>query len=296
MGKFKGVFPVPLTPFKESDQSIDYSALSEHIDFLLDKGVHGLIANGSTCEFPMLATEEMRKVAGTIIDRVNGKIPVLFGASAPSTRETIEYCKIGEDLGAGGFLMLPPYYYPLNDDEIYKHYEIVASKVKLPIMIYNNPHTSKIDIQPELVKRLAEIDNIDYIKESSGLASRVHEVKALAGDSIDIFIGSDNIFFDALVSGATGAVASCGNVIPAQLVEIYRLIKEENDIDRARECFDKISQFCSFVDGTPQFVQVLKTALGIMGRNMGVPRYPLLPLSGESREELSKILDSLDLS
>lgn len=294
MEKLKGVFPVPLTPFKDSDQSVDYAKLEEHIEFLLDSGVHGLVANGSTSEFPMLTQEEMSKVARTIINRVNGKIPVLFGASAPSTWQTLEYCRIGEQLGVDGLMMLPPYYYPLNDQEIYRHYELVASKNKLPIMIYNNPHISKIDIKPELVARLAEIDNVSYIKESSGLASRVHEIKALTGENIDVFIGSDNIFFDALVSGATGVVASCGNVIPAQMVEIYRLIKEEKDIDTARRCFDKISRFCSFVDGTPQFVQALKTALNIMNRNMGEPRYPLLPLSGESRDCLADIVQRIN--
>jgi len=296
MEKFKGVFPVALTPFKAEDQSVDFARLEKHIDFLLESGIHGLCANGSTSEFPMLTDEEALKVAKTILHRVNGKIPVIVGASAPSTRKTLEFCKMAEDIGAAGLLMLPPYYFPLDDLEIYKHYEIVASKTKLPIMIYNNPHTSKLDLQPELVAKLAEMDRIQYIKESSGVAARIHEIRSLAGDKIDIFIGSDNIFFDALVSGATGVIASSGNVIPSQMVEIYRLIKEEKDIDKARERFDRISPLVSFIDGSPNFVQVLKTALEIMGKPMGVPRYPLLTLSGEKREKLGKILKSIGLA
>jgi len=296
MEKLKGVFPVALTPFKAGDQSVDFARLEKHIDFLLGSGIHGLCANGSTSEFPLLTDEEALKVAKTILHRVNGKIPVIVGASAPSTRKTLEFCKMAEDLGAAGLLMLPPYYFPLDNLEIYKHYEIVASKTKLPIMIYNNPHTSKLDLQPELVAKLAEMDRIQYIKESSGFAARIHEIRSLAGDKIDIFIGSDNIFFDALVSGATGVIASSGNVIPSQMVEIYRLIKEEKDIDKARERFDRISPLVSFIDGSPNFVQVLKTALEIMGKPMGVPRYPLLTLSGEKREKLVKILKSIDLA
>jgi 4-hydroxy-tetrahydrodipicolinate synthase len=244
----------------------------------------------------MLTDEEALKVAKTILHRVNGKVPVIVGASAPSTRKTLEFCKMAEDIGAAGLLMLPPYYFPLDNLEIYKHYEIVASKTRLPIMIYNNPHTSKLDLQPELVAKLAEMDRIQYIKESSGVAARIHEIRSLAGDKIDIFIGSDNIFFDALVSGATGVIASSGNVIPSQMVEIYRLIKEEKDIDKARERFDRISPLVSFIDGSPNFVQVLKTALEIMGKPMGVPRYPLLTLSGEKREKLGKILKSIGLA
>lgn len=296
MIKLKGVFPVVLTPFKDSDQSIDYAKLEEHVDFLINSGVHGLCANGSTSEFPMLKDEEAHKVTKTIVDRVNGKLPVIVGACAPSTQKTLEYCKIGEQLGAAAFLMLPPYYFPLNDQEIYRHYEIVASKTKLPIMIYNNPHTSKIDIKPELVAKLARIDNIKYIKESSGLISRIHEIKALADDNIDIFIGADNIFFEALLSGATGVIASDGNVIPAEMVEVYKLIIEKKDINHAGTCFNRIFPLCSFVDGSPNFVQVLKTALEIMGRPVGPPRFPLLTLSGEKREKLRNILKNLKLA
>lgn len=296
MEKLKGVFPVVLTPFKEDDQSVNFDMLDKHVDFLLESGAHGLCANGSTSEFPMLSDEEAFNVAKRIITRVNDRVPIIVGASAPSTKKTIEFVKMGEDLGADALLMLPPYYFPLNDKEIYKHYEIVSQNTKLPIMIYNNPHTSKLDLQPELIAELAKIDNISYIKESSGLATRIHDIKTLAGNNIDIFIGADNIFFDALVSGATGVIASSGNVITSSMVEIYNLIVKEKNIDEAREKFQKISPLVTFIDGSPNFVQVLKTALEIMGRPIGPPRFPLLPLSGEKREKLRNILKNLKLA
>jgi len=115
MGKLKGIFPVVLTPFKREDQSIDYNILDKHVDFLLESGAHGLCTNGSTSEFPMLSDEEAFNVGKRIINQLNGKVPVIFGASAPSTRKTIEFAKMGEELGANALLMLPPYYYPLND-------------------------------------------------------------------------------------------------------------------------------------------------------------------------------------
>ena len=296
MKKLKGVFPVVLTPFKEDDQSVNFDMLDKHVDFLLESGAHGLCANGSTSEFPMLSDEEAFNVAKRIITRVNNRVPIIVGASAPSTKKTLEFVKMGEDLGADALLMLPPYYFPLNDKEIYKHYEIVSQNTKLPIMIYNNPHTSKLDLQPELVAKLAEIDNISYIKESSGLATRIHDIQALAGNNIDIFIGADNIFFDALVSGATGVIASSGNVITSFMVEIYNLIVKEKNIDEAREKFQKISPLVTFIDGSPNFVQVLKTALEMMGRPVGPPRFPLLTLSGEKREKLRNILKNLKLT
>ena len=202
---------------------------------------------------------------------------------------------MGEELGADVLLILPPYYYPLNDEEIYKHYEIVSQSTNLPIMIYNNPHTSKIDIQPELVAKLAQIENISYIKESTGLASRIHDIKNYAGDNIDIFIGADNIFFDALVSGATGVIASSGNIVCSKMVEIYNLIVQEKKFDEAREKFQEISDLLTFIDGSPSFVLVLKTGLDIMGRSVGAPRFPLLNLCGDLREKLVAILKKLKM-
>ena len=296
MKRLKGVFPAILTPFKESDQSVDYDMLDKHVDFLLESGAHGLCANGSTSEFPLLSDQEAFDVAKRIITRVDGRVPIIVGASAPSTRKTIEFAKMGEGLGADALLMLPPYYFLLNDKEIYKHYELVSQNTKLPIMIYNNPHTSKLDLQPELIVELAKIDNIAYIKESSGLATRVHDIQALAGNNIDIFIGTDNIFFDALVSGATGAIASSGNVITSFMVEIYNLIVKEKNIDEAREKFQKISPLVTFIDGNANFVQVLKAALEMMGRPIGPPRFPLLALVGEKRKKLENILKNLKLT
>ena len=296
MKKLKGVFPVVLTPFKGDDQSVDYDRLDKHVDYLLESNAHGLCANGSTSEFPLLSEQEAFDVAKRIITRVDGRVPIIVGACAPSTWKTIEFAKMGEDLGADALLMLPPYYYPLNDEEIYKHYEVVSQNTKLPIMIYNNPHTSKLDLQPELVAKLAQIDNIAYIKESTGFATRIHDIQALAGNNIDIFIGSDNIFFDALVSGATGVIASSGNIASSFMVEIYNLIVNEKNIDEAREKFQRISPLLTFVDGSPNFVQVLKTALGIMGRPIGSPRLPLLNLTGEKLGKLRKILEDLKLA
>ena len=294
MTKFRGIFPVPLTPFNQSDQAVDYERLKQHVEFILGSGVHGFVANGSTSEFALLSREESIKVSETIIEQNRGRVPVIFGAAAPSTWETIEVAKIGEDIGADGLMMLPPYYYPLGDDEILSHFDAVARKTKLPIMLYNNPGTSKIDIKPQLVARLAEIDNIKYIKESTGLSARIHEIKALAGGKIDIFVGSDVIFFDALVSGAVGAIASSGNVIPAQMVEVYNLVSQ-GKFSEARARFEKIALFCSYVDGSHKFVQVLKTALEVIGKPLGPPRRPLLPVTGADREFLVKTLEIAEL-
>jgi 4-hydroxy-tetrahydrodipicolinate synthase len=290
MKKLSGIFPVPVTPFKKTDQSVDYETLEAHVESLLSCGIHGVVANGSTSETALLSDEEYVQVAKTVITKVDGTVPVVIGTTAPSTWKTLEYCKMGEDLGADAYLMLPPYFFPAGEAEIIKHYETVASQTRLPIVLYNNPGTCGIDLTPRIVSKLAEIESIKYIKEATGEVARIYEIKELAGDKIEVLCGSDNILLDALLAGAIGAVAASGNVVPSQMVQIYRLVIEEKNILQAKEVFSRIFSVCNYIDGSPSFVQVVKTALDIMGKPAGVPRYPLLQLSGEDRSELTKVL------
>jgi 4-hydroxy-tetrahydrodipicolinate synthase len=269
--------------------------LEAHIEFLIETGIHGIVANGSTSETAMLSDEEYTTVAKTVIDRVGGKLPIIIGATAPSTHKTLEYCKIGEDLGADAFLMLPPYFFPASQFEIMKHFEIVAENTSLPIVVYNNPSTCGIDITPKLVAELAEIDSVKYIKEATGDIARVHEIKALAGDKIDVFAGSDNIFFHSLIGGAIGAIAASGNLLSAQMVEVFELITVKDDIAGAKKVFDQIFPILQFIDGSPNFVQVIKTALEIKEEPVGGPRHPLLPLSGKDREDLAMTIHAAGL-
>jgi 4-hydroxy-tetrahydrodipicolinate synthase len=295
MKTFHGIFPVPVTPFGEVGQLIDYPRLETHIEHLIETGIHGIVANGSTSETAMLSDEEYTTVAKTIIDKVDGKLPIIIGATAPSTCKTLEYCKIGEDLGADAFLMLPPYFYPASQSEIIKHFEIIANNTSLPIVIYNNPSTCGIDITPKIVAELAEIDSVKFIKEATGDIARVHQIKALAGDNIDVFAGSDNIFFHALIGGAVGAISASGNVLSDQMVEVFNLIIVKDDITKAKKIFDQIFPVCQFIDGSPNFVQVIKTALEILGKPVGEPRYPLLPLSRKDKANLEMIIKTAEL-
>jgi 4-hydroxy-tetrahydrodipicolinate synthase len=295
MKELSGIFPVPVTPFAQVNQIVDYSRLEAHIEFLVETGVHGIVVNGSTSETAMLSDEEYVTVAKKVIERVNGKLPIIIGSTAPSTRKTLEYCKIGEDVGADAFLMLPPYFFPASHMEIMKHYETISDNTSLPIVVYNNPSTCGIDISPELVAELAEMDSVKYIKEATGDIARVHQIKALAGGKIDVFAGSDNIFFHALIGGAVGAISASGNVLSAQTVEVFNLITEKGDIIKAKKAFDRIFPICQYIDGSPNFVQVIKTTLEILDKPMGDPRYPLLPLSRKDKANLEMIIKASGL-
>jgi len=295
MDKLKGIFPVPVTPFRESDQSVDLAALEVHVEALLESGVHGFVANGSTSEAVMLDDAEYVEVARTIIKRVGGRVPVILGVAAPSTRRTLELCRKGADIGASAFLMLPPFFYRLNDAEIIGHYETIVSQTDLPIVLYNNPSSARADLRPELVAQLARIDRISYIKEATGDVARIYAIKALAGDRMDVFAGADNVFLDALVAGAVGAISASGNVLSSQMAEIYRLFAEQNDLGGASALFKRIFPLLQYIDGSPSFVQVIKTVLEILGRR-SVPRSPLRALSGEARRELEELVRASGLA
>jgi 4-hydroxy-tetrahydrodipicolinate synthase len=254
MQSLKGIFPVPVTPFKGSGQSVDYETLERHVDRLLESGIHGLAANGSTSETGMLSDDEYDRVAATVIKRVAGRVPVIVGVTSPSTRGTLDLCKRAADLGASAYLMLPPYFYPLSEREILDHYETVARETSLPIVLYNNPSTSRADLKPELVAELAKIENIKYIKEATGDIARIYAIKALAGENIEVFAGSDTVFFDSLVAGAIGAISASGNVLASQMVAIYELFAEKKDMDEARARFVRIFPLFRFIDGSRPFV------------------------------------------
>ncbi len=291
--KFQGVYAVNCTPFGESGQ-VDEEALRRHIRFLLDEGkVHGIIPTGSTGEFAALSEEERKRVVDITIDEVNGKVPVVVGAAAVSTRDTVMYSLYAQEAGADGVMVVPPYYCNPDEEEIYQHYKTLAESINIPIILYNNPGTSGVDMQSSLVARLAEIDRISYIKESSGDMTRVAEIMRLCGEKMTVFCGCDNLSLEMFAIGVQGWVAASANVIPAECVKLYELGVVQKDLDKAKELYFKLLPFYNLLESTGKYVQLVKAGLEILGRPIGPPRRPLLPASKENQQRLKEILDSL---
>jgi len=291
--KWHGVYAVILTPFTE-DEKLDEEALRKHIRFLLDEGkVHGLIPTGSTGEFASLSQEERKRVVEITIDEANGEVPVVVGSAANSTAETIMWSKHAEEAGANGLQIVPPYYCLPDDREIYEHFKAVAESVGIPIMVYNNPATSGVDVKPELLARLAEIDNICYVKEASDDIKRVGAIKRLCGDKITIFCGCDNVMFESFLMGAEGWVSGSANIIPQQCVKLYELTVEKEELDKARELYYRMLPLGDMLELEGKFVQYLKAASEMLGRPLGPPRRPLLPPLEEDRRRLKEALDKV---
>jgi len=261
--------------------------------FLLDEGgVHGVIPTGSTGEFAALSEAERKRVVEVTLDEVNGKVPVIAGAAAVSTRDTIMYSQFAEQAGADGVMIVAPYYCNPTQSELYEHYKSVAKKIRIPIMLYNNPHTSGVDMLPPLVARLAQIDNITHIKESTGDMHRVSQIMRLCGDKMTVMCGADDLALEMFAMGIRGWVAAPSNVIPKQCVKLYELAVVRKDMEKARELYFKILPFFAALE-SGQFVQYVKAALEILGRSIGAPRPPLRLPDKESYRELKKVLDGL---
>jgi 4-hydroxy-tetrahydrodipicolinate synthase len=289
--KFRGVYTVMITPL-DSAGAVDLKALAAFTDWQVREGIHGLIPLGSTGEFLSLSEEERDGVARTVIEAADGRVPVLIGTGAEDTRESIRLSKKAEDMGADGVMIIPPFYSTPTDDELVHHYRSIASAISVPIMVYNNPATANVDLKPELVQRIAEIDGCDYIKESTLEVTRVRDIIRLAGDNMTVFGGI--LGFESFVLGAQGWVAVASNVAPGPMSRIFELAADEKKIDEARALYLQWLPIIQAVGGQA-YVAGSKALLTHMGFGAGQPRPPRLPLPADQDAAMKKLVADFGL-
>lgn len=287
MKTFKGTYTVMITPFTEDGQSINENALINFVNWQIDQGIHGLIPLGSTGEFLSLTDKERYQTAKLTIDTAAGRVPVLVGTAAENTWDAIRYSKEAESLGADGVMIIPPFYSTPTDDELFQHFKLISDAINLPIMIYNNPATSNVDMQPALVARLAQIDNVAYIKESTMDVTRVRDILDMCGDRMIVFGGI--MGYESFLNGAQGWVAVGSNVLPNAFANLFSLTVEKQLINEARQLYREILPIIRLVGGH-RYVAASKAALNCMGMSVGNPRPPRLPVS---QSELTLIRETL---
>jgi 4-hydroxy-tetrahydrodipicolinate synthase len=293
--KYTGVYAVLCTAFDESGK-VDEAALRRHIRWLIDDcKVHGIIPCGSTGEFAFLTEQERKQVVALTVDEVKKQLPVIAGAAACATGEVIEYANYYKGIGVDGVMIVPSYYGHLNQDELYYHYSTIAKNVDLPIVVYNNPGTSGSDILPPTVARLAEFDNVVAIKESTGIMQRVVDINLLAEDKIEVLCGCDTLVLEMFVMGVEGWIAAPANVAAKQCVKLYTLAVEQKDVAAANAYYKTIRPLFDLFEGSGQYVQLAKAGLELMGRSIGVPRKPLLPVTGEIKDRLKELLAAIEV-
>jgi 4-hydroxy-tetrahydrodipicolinate synthase len=290
-GTFEGIFVALATPMT-AGQEVDYDNLRSMVNYMIDQGVHGIIPLGSTGEYYALSPSERQDVSAAVIDAAAGRVPVVVGTNAGATRDVISYALQAQQLGAAGVLLAAPYYSLPTPDELVEHIRAVDRAIGVPIMLYNYPARTGVDMTPDVVERLAEMDNVRYIKESTGDKSRMGEIVRRCGKRISLFCGCDTLAVEFFEAGAVGWVSGAANVIPAPHVEMYELAVKRKDAKGARECYARMKATLELLEGGGKYTQWVKAGCGIMGHPVGPPRQPLLPASKAEIATLRKALRS----
>lgn len=287
---FKGIIAYPITPF-DNNEKVDIPLFKHLVERLVTSGSHGIAPLGSTGVMPYLSDEEKEEVTEATLQQVKGRIPTLVGVSNLTTEKTIHHAQFAEKAGADAVMIIPMSYWKLTDDEIVSHYDAVARKISIPIMAYNNPATSGVDMSPALLKRLLEIPNVTMIKESTGDVQRMHYLRRELGEDVAFYNGSNPLALAAFSAGARGWCTAAPNLIPELNISLYHAV-EEGNLDKAKEIFYQQFDLLKFIvsKGLPRAV---KSGLNILGENGGNLRSPLKPLDEKETEELKNIIKTL---
>ncbi|WP_225918274.1 dihydrodipicolinate synthase family protein [Actinocatenispora comari] len=267
--------------------ALDFDAYAEHCRWLVDNGCHGVGPNGSLGEYSSLTDEERRRVARTAIAAVGADATVIVGVHGVGSHQAVRWAEAAAEDGADGVLCLPPTMYRANESEVIAHYQAVAA-VGLPVMVYNNPYDTKVDLTPRLLGEIAAIDNVVAVKEFSGDVRRVLEIKEHAPD-LQVIVGADDVLLEGVLMGAAGWFAGFPNVFPAETTRLYALA-EAGKLDEARALYEPIVATLRW-DTKTEFVQAIKYGLDRTGRYGGPCRPPRGPLTDAHREQLTADLD-----
>jgi 4-hydroxy-tetrahydrodipicolinate synthase len=291
MSNFGGVYAFPATAMRE-DEEIDLVRYQEHIEWLLDAGVHGLVACGSTGEFAYLTFQERQQIALATVERARGRAPVLVMASALSTRDVLAHVRYAAAIGADGVLVNPQSYFRLNARQIVGLYQAVSSAAGMPVFLYNAPATTGVDMAPELIARLALIPGVAGIKEGSGDVGRVSQIRRLSPDPFAIFCGHEALALPTLMLGGAGWFSALANLVPQLCVALYEHAAR-GEWEKALVLHRRLEPLGCFLQER-QLAAAVKTGLVLRGMSMGAPRQPLTLLSELETDQLRLLLRKLD--
>lgn len=285
--QWKGVMPAVTTKFTANDE-LDLKTFEVNIKAQLNAGVHGIVLGGTLGEASTLLDEEKRILTTTTVDIVKGKVPVLINIAEQTTKGAILAAQKAEDDGAKGLMMLPPMRYKSGDRETVAYFKAVANSTSLPIMVYNNPVDYKVEVTLDMFEELLQCKNIEAVKESTRDISNVTRIKNRFGDRLKIMTGVDTLALESLLMGADGWVAGLVCAFPAETVAIYELQKA----GRIKEALEIYRWFLPLLelDINPKLVQNIKLAEVATGIGTENVRAPRLPLYGEERKHVLKII------
>ena len=286
---FQGAFVAIVTPF--ANGSVDEDGLRELIEFQIASGTHGIVPCGTTGESATLSHEEHERVIEITVDQVKGRVPVVAGTGSNNTAEAIRLTRHAKNCGADGALMIAPYYNKPTQEGLYQHFKTVAAAVAIPIIVYNIPGRSAVNIAPDTLARLSRIDNIIGVKEAAGSIKQVTEIITQCEPGFTVLAGEDYITFPLLCVGGKGGISVVSNVAPGDMANLCRLFFD-GQMSAARELYYRLLPLCDamFVETNPAPV---KTALALMGKIKSAElRLPLVAMQPQNVDRLRQALSA----
>lgn len=285
---FKGAGTAISTPFEGGE--VNYKAYDRLLDYQLDNDIDAIIVCGTTGESATMDSDEKKRLIEHTLEKVDGRAKVIAGTGGNNTKEAIAMSKFADIIGVDGLLVVTPYYNKATQDGLVKHYKLIADSVNTPIIAYNVPSRTGVNITPETCKKLSEIPNINAIKEASGNISQVAKIAALCGDDLNIYSGNDDQIIPVLALGGKGVISVLSNVMPFYT---HQMVMEYLDghIDSARQMQLDVLDLCEALFSEVNPIPV-KEALNQMGFDFGEPRMPLTPMSRDKAKVLTKSLQN----
>lgn len=296
---FRGVIVAVAMPMTDAGERIDEPALLDHLDWLLEAGVHGLLVLSGTGEYAYLRPEEKRRVVELCLPHIDGRVPVMVQTSEMSVSDTIQSSKHAVDHGADAVMVLPPWLESPSERGVMYHYERVAQAVSTDIALYNTPAASGVEITPSMYRQLLAIDNVRYMKDSQGDLSRIQKLVAISeGTDAQVLCGVDPLAPYAVMAGAAGMIWGCANIMPHECVQLIDLL-DAGKLAEALVLWQKMWPINAFMwenELDVGFLPGVKTATEMVGRRMGPLRRPQMPVTGSARLAIEAGLSTLPIN
>lgn len=290
--KLKGIIGYLLTPL-DKDNRVDGELLALHVERLINAGVHGIAPLGSVGCLPYLSDDERNTVIDRTVQACAGRVPVLAGVSSLSTETTIRHARSAEAAGVSAIQVLPSTYWKLTEEELFAYYGAVAQAVSIPIMAYNNPFTTGIDLSVDFLRRLTSLPNISLIKEASPDPTKISKLRHACGEHVQIFVGLNSMAHQGFLDGAAGWCTAAPNVCAPWILNFHRALSEKN-YSEAEHWFSQSRDLLEFLMdyGLPRTVAAGLTLCGV---DSGRVRAPLMPLAPDHHQKLKKILKTMEI-
>ena len=288
-----GILVAVVTPFTDDGTKIHKDRLKSHIDHLFQAGCHGLVPGGTTGEFTAMTLDERKQLTELCVEYTSGRGPVVAGIGATSTKDCLELAEHAAKAGAVATMVVPPFYDPVNYEQLQELMSEIHDASNLPIVYYNIPSASGLTLSPQQIAGLSKV-GVKYLKDTSGNAPDFTELVFAMSDQITAFNGWDTLTFYSLAAGCKGAVWGASNLIPELSAQLWEALAVKEDLKAGRELWTKIFPICKFLESY-NYPSAIKTGMEMLGYPTGGLRKPFKLLTGEPRKELAQLLQNAGL-